>query len=263
MQKAILLIIALIFCTAQDSLAQEETIYIEVGFLYNSEQNALEKNKVIQIRGKRIISIGDYNTIPQNTKIIDLSGYTLLPGLIDAHTHVLFSQDADKDFAEHSIQMLTMESEALRTLRGAKRAKSYLDVGITSIKDLGNSGLFLDIALRDAIAEGTIDGPRIFASGPIMAAAGGQIYGVNAAHLNLIDLEYRIIKSEADAINAVREHANQNVDLIKISADNIPNKSALTVGEMKSIVQTAHSYGLTVRHIPSQTNLLTMPLKLE
>ncbi len=136
MQKFILLVIALIFCTAQDGLAQEETIYIKAGSLYNSEQNALEKNKVIAVKGNRIISIGDYNTIPQNTKVIDLSGYIVLPGLIDAHTHVLFSQDANKDFAEHSIQMLTMESEALRTLRGSKRAKSYLEVGITSIKDL-------------------------------------------------------------------------------------------------------------------------------
>ncbi len=111
---------------------------------------------------------------------------------------------------------------------------------------MGNSGLFLDVALRDAIAEGTVEGPRMFASGPIISAAGGQIYGVNPAHQNLIDLEYRIIKSEADARNAVREHVNQNVDLIKIAADNIPNNSALTIEEIKSIVEIAHSSGLTV-----------------
>ncbi|WP_026450338.1 amidohydrolase family protein [Aequorivita capsosiphonis] len=246
MQKAILLIISLIFCTAQQAFAQQETTYIKAGFLYNSEQNTLQKNKVIAVKGNKIVSIGDYSTIPQNSKTIDLTAYTVLPGLIDAHTHVLFSQDANQDFAEHSMQMLTMESEALRTLRGSKRAKSYLDVGITSIKDLGNSGLFLDVALRDAINEGTIVGPRIFASGPIISATGGQIYGVNPAHQHLIDLEYRIIKSEADARNAVREHVNQKVDLIKIATDNIPNNSALSVAEMKSIVKTAHASGLTV-----------------
>lgn len=249
MQKNILLILILLFCTAQQILAQQETIYIKAGLFYSSEQNSLQKNKAIAVKGNKILSVGDYNTIPTippNAKTIDLTAYTVLPGLIDAHTHVLFSQDADKDFAEHSIQMLTMESDALRALRGSKRAKSYLDVGITSIKDLGNSGLFLDVALRDAINEGTIQGPRIFASGPIISAIGGQIYGVNPAHQDLIDLEYRVVKSEADARNAVREHHNQKVDLIKIAADNIPNSSALTISEMKSIVQTAHSHGLTV-----------------
>ena len=166
--------------------------------------------------------------------------------MIDAHTHVLFSQEANEDFAEHSIQSLTMESDALRVLRGSKRAKSYLDQGITSIKDLGNSGLYLDVALRDAINEGTIEGPRIFASGPILAAKGGQIYGVLPEHQNIIDLEYRIISSPEDAKNAVREHVNQNVDLIKICADNLPNKTYLTVAEMKSIVKTAHTYNLKV-----------------
>lgn len=106
--------------------------------------------------------------------------------------------------------------------------------------------MFLDVALRDAINEGTIEGPRIFASGPIIAATGGQIYGVSPKHQNIIDLEYRIVNSVEDAKIAVREHINQNVDLIKIAADNIPNNTRLSIDEMKMIVQTAHSHGLTV-----------------
>ena len=85
----------------------------------------------------------ELETLPKNSQVIDLSEYTVLAGLIDAHTHVLFSQDADEDFAEHSVHSLTMESDALRVLRGSKRARSYLDEGITSIKDIGNSGLYL------------------------------------------------------------------------------------------------------------------------
>lgn len=192
------------------------------------------------------MSISEFNSIPEDKEVIDLSEYTVLPGLIDAHTHVLFSQDADVDFSKHSIQSLIMETDALRVLRGSKRAKSYLDVGITSIKDLGNSGLFLDVALRDAINEGTIEGPRIFASGQIIAATGGQIYGVSPNHQDIIDLEYRIVESVEDARNAVRQHMNQNVDLIKIAADNLPNNTRLTIDEMQTIVETAHSYGLTV-----------------
>jgi len=228
------------------SIGQQSDVYIKAGLLYDSKSNQLLPNKIIHIQGSTIKSITGFRKMDNDKKVIDLSDYTVLPGLIDAHTHVLFSQEANEDFAGHSIQTLTMESDALRALRGAKRAESYLEEGITSIKDLGNSGLYLDVALRDAINEGTIEGPRIFAAGPILSAVGGQVYGVTHQHQNIIDLEYRIIKSSEDAKNAVREHINQNVDLIKICADNLPNKAFLTVEEMSAIVEMAHSYDLTV-----------------
>lgn len=245
MSKRYFLTLLLLIVSAA-SWSQQNNTFIKAGKLYDSKNNKLLENKLIQIQGSKIISIGEFESLPANSQVIDLTEYTVLPGLIDAHTHVLFSQDATEDFAEHSVHSLTMESDALRVLRGYKRAKSYLDQGITSIKDIGNSGLYLDVALRDAINEGTIEGPRIFASGPILAAEGGQIYGVLPEHQDIIDLEYRIIKSPEDAKNAVREHVNQNVDLIKICADNIPNKTYLTVEEIKSIVETAHSYDLIV-----------------
>ena len=243
----ILFITLTFLITAQTKiLAQQKSTYIKAGLLYDSKSNTLLKNKLIEIQGERIIAITDFKTLPKTQQVIDLSEYTVLPGLIDAHTHVLFSQEAQEDFAEHSVHSLTMESDALRVLRGSKRAKSYVDQGITSIKDLGNSGIYLDVSLRDAINEGSILGPRIFASGPILAAEGGQIYGVLPEHQDIIGLEYRIISGPEDAKNAVNEHVNQNVDVIKICADNIPNKTYLTVDEIKSVVNTAHAYHLKV-----------------
>ncbi|WP_051286265.1 amidohydrolase family protein [Salinimicrobium terrae] len=236
----------LLICCTFCVFSQENELYLQAGSLYDSERNTILKNRVIHVKDNKIFQIGSPEILPENAVIIDLSEFTVLPGLIDAHTHVFFSQEPQEDFAEKSVSTLTLESTALRTLRGAKRARSYLDAGITSIKDLGNSGLFLDVALRDAINEGTVEGPRIFASGPIMAAAGGQMYGVSHDHQELVNLEYRIIESVADAKNAVREHINQNVDIIKICADNLPNNIRLTVEEMKAIVETAHSYGITV-----------------
>ena len=234
------------FLFSPKDYAQEQSVYIKAGKLYDSKENVLLDNKAIEVQGKRVIAIIDQKSIPANQEVIDLSAYTVLPGLIDAHTHVLFSQEASDDFAEHSVHTIIMENDALRVLRGAKRAESYLYAGITSIKDLGNSGLFLDVALRDAIDEGTVIGPRIFAVGQILAAAGGQIYGVPANHQAIIDKEYRIIHDVEDAKDAVREHVNQRVDLIKICADNIPNNTHLTVEEMTAIVKIAHSYNLTV-----------------
>ncbi|OBX22430.1 MULTISPECIES: metal-dependent hydrolase family protein [Bizionia] len=240
-------VLTIILCLVVSMLyAQEKDTYIKAGAMFDSQQKVFVQNQLIHIRGNKIVSVETFKEVPENVNFIDLSNYTILPGLIDAHTHVLFSQDANTDSSEHIIQTVTMESDALRALRGAKRARSYLDVGITTIKDLGNSGLFLDVALRDAINEGTIEGPRILASGPIMGAAGGQIYGVSPNHQNLIDLEYRVIKGVEDARNAVREHVNQGVDLIKICADNLPNKTMLTREEMEAIVQMAHDYGLSV-----------------
>lgn len=226
--------------------SQEKEVFIRAGSFYDSKENVVLKNKLIHVRGNKILSINDKANIPETAEVIDLSEYLVLPGLIDAHTHVLFDQEPKDDFAKHSIATLVLENQALRTLRGSKRAKSYLDVGITSIKDLGNSGMFLDVALRDAINEGSVEGPRIYASGQIISSAGGQIYGVTHEHQDIIDLEYRVIKSPEDAINAIREHVNQNVDLIKICADNLPNNTRLTVEEMKALVNTAHDYGLTV-----------------
>ncbi len=238
------LFILLFFTTVIYSQNKEK--FILAGSFYDSQQNILVKDKIIHIEGNRIKDVENNIKIPDNSKIIDLSDYTVLPGLIDAHTHVLFDQEPQDDFAKHSISTLVLESEALRTLRGVRRAQSYLDVGITSIKDLGNSGEFLDVALRDAINEGSIVGPRIFAAGQIMSGPGGQIYGVRKKYQEIVDEEYRIIKSPEDAINAVREHINQGVDLIKICADNLPNNTKLTIPEMESIVKAAHRSGLTV-----------------
>lgn len=246
MSKLNLLVLIISAFSFNYSIAQINDIFIIAGSLYDSQQNTILKDKIIHIEGNKILNIGSNIRIPENSKVIDLSTHLVLPGFIDAHTHVLFDQSPQKDFAEHSINTLVLEHQSLRTLRGSKRARSYLNVGITSIKDLGNSGQFLDVSLRDAINEGTIEGPRIFAAGQIMSSNGGQIYGVQNDHKKIVDLEYRIIESPNDAINAVREHINQGVDVIKICADNIPNNTRLTFEEMKSIVETAHDYGLTV-----------------
>ncbi len=246
MSKIYLLTLFIFIFSTTILLAQNKEIFIIAGSIYDSKQNTILKDKIIHVKGDKIVQIGSNLNIPNNAKTIDLSEYLVLPGLIDGHTHVLFDQSPQDDFAKHSISTLVLENQALRTLRGVKRAKSYLDVGITSIKDLGNSGQFLDVALRDAINEGTVEGPRIFAAGQIMSSSGGQIYGVQKDHQEIVDLEYRIIKNPNDAINAVREHINQGVDLIKICADNLPNNTRLTIEEMRSIIHTAHDYGLKV-----------------
>ncbi len=239
------LLLTFLFCSTF-LIAQKSEVYIIAGSLYDSEKNIIVKDQILQIIDEKIVNIGTNLNIPKNARTIDLSDNLVLPGLIDGHTHVLFDQELKDDFSEHSIHTLVLESEGLRILKGSKRARSYLDVGITSIKDLGNSGPFLDIALRDAIEEGTVEGPRIYAAGKIISSIGGQIYGVVEEHQSIIEQEYRVIRNTDDAIQAVREHVNLGVDLIKICADNLPNNTKLSPQEMQAIVKTAHDYGLTV-----------------
>lgn len=125
MFKTLIFLFAIVVSFHAKLLGQQEGAYIKAGFLYDSKNNKLLKDKLIHIQGNKIVSIDEFETLPKNSQVIDLSKYTVLPGLIDAHTHVLFSQDPDEDFAEHSVHSLTMESDALRVLRGYKRAKCY------------------------------------------------------------------------------------------------------------------------------------------
>lgn len=224
--------------------AQDNNTYIKAGKLFDSENGQLLSDQMIKIEGNRITEVGDNIILPEGATLIDLSEYTVLPGLIDGHTHLMFLEDLNAE--NPSGDMLLFESDALRVLRGSKRAKSWLENGFTTVRDLGDSGDFLDVALKRAINEGTVDGPRMFVSGPIIISEGGQVPGIVRKHRNIINDEYTIIRNVDDAINAVRIHVNNGADIIKICANNTPNNTSLTINEMKAIVKMAHRYNKKV-----------------
>lgn len=129
---------------------------------------------------------------------------------------------------------------------GASKAKQYLEHGITAVQDLGNSGMYADIALRTAINEKLIPGPRMRCAGRGLSAEGGQIAGLLHDHQSIVGLEYRIVKGMDDARQAVRENVNQGADVIKVFADKAPNKAKLSIQELQTIVEEAKRYGLRV-----------------
>ena len=214
--------------------------FIKAGQLFDSENEKLLSDYVIKIVNRRIVEVGENISIPSDAKTIDLSEYTVLPGMIDGHTH-LMTLDNLNDETPMGDKLL-FEGDALRVLRGSKRAKSWLESGFTTVRDLGDSGVFLDVALKKAINEGSVVGPRMFVSGPIIASEGGQVQGLVKSHRHVIDDEYTIVRSVDDAINAVRLHVNYGADIIKICANNSPNNTTLTIEEMKAIVKMAHRY---------------------
>ncbi len=223
------------------SIAQSDDVtYIKAGRLFDSENEKILSNFIIKIERNRITEVGKNISIPTDAKIIDLSGFTVMPGLIDGHTHLMTLDDFNND--QPMADKLLFEGDALRVLRGSKRAKSWLENGFTTVRDLGDSGPFLDVALKRAINEGTVVGPRMFVSGPIIISEGGQVAGLMNKYRDVISDEYTIVRSVDDAINAVRVHVNNGADIIKICANNSPNNTSLTIDEMNAIVKMAHRY---------------------
>jgi imidazolonepropionase-like amidohydrolase len=161
--------------------------------------------------------------------------------LIDAHTHVTFVQKPGDPLESDVLNTPDID----RVLRGAGVLKSYLDAGFTTVRDLGNSGKFLDVTLQRALKKKYIVGPRMLVSGPIMSAASGQFFNLSPSNAHVVEKEYRIIKGVDDARNAVLEHIAMGVDLIKIVVHNEYNLY-LSPEEMKAIVQTAHEHNIKV-----------------
>jgi imidazolonepropionase-like amidohydrolase len=250
--KALLLIFLLL--SAFLLPAQNETRYrIRAGKLFDSESAQFKSGLCVLVENGRILEVKPETELSESERVnftlIDLSNSCVLPGLIDAHTHLFFREalhPGDEPMGLDMARALTLDDEGYRAVYGAAKARAYLEYGITAVQDVGNSGHFLDIALQRAIKEGLVTGPRISCSGPGLSSEGGQFPGLIYSHRDLINSEYRIVHGPDDGVQAVRENINQGVNVIKIFSNNTPNNTMLSVGEIRAIVQEAHRYGKRV-----------------
>jgi imidazolonepropionase-like amidohydrolase len=191
------------------------------------------------IEGDRVKAVGAGVAIPAGARVIDLGKATLMPGLIDSHTHLLqnYSSDLGGDDNNMVLTVATM-SPADRALLGAKMGREDLEAGITAVRDVGNSGLNGDVALRDAIDKGYVTGPRIVASTRALAAAGGQFGHLQHDAQNLVAQEYVTIATVDDARRAVQQAFYDGADCIKVIVNTDPR--VVSLEEMKAIVEEAH-----------------------
>jgi len=219
---------------------------IRAGRVFDSEKGTMSGPQEILVVKGRIAEVAPKVTVPKGARVVDLSKYTVLPGLIDAHTHLLYLEDPKNGGALEGVKAVTMEGTPLRSLHGAARARTFLAAGITSVRDLGNSGRFGDVALRTAIRDGSVDGPRMIVSGPGLSPPGGQFPGVLPGYQAIVDEEYRIIRGPADAALAVQENVSQGAQVIKIYSNNTPNPGMLSPAELEAIVATAKLLGVRV-----------------
>jgi imidazolonepropionase-like amidohydrolase len=226
------------------SSAAARTVVIHAGRLLNVRSGATLTNQTIVIQGDRIVSVGGGNApAPSGATVIELPNATVLPGLIDAHTHLTMTTNFG-----WSRLGISVPREALY---GARNARVTLEAGFTTVRNVGASG-FSDVALRDAINAGDIPGPRMLVSGPALSITGGH------ADNNLLPFEYHATEEGvADGVDAVRHKVRENIkygaDVIKFMAsggvlskgDN-PQASQYTEEEMRAIVEEAHRLGRKV-----------------
>jgi imidazolonepropionase-like amidohydrolase len=249
------LLFALLLLGASVVMAQERasSYLIKAGKVFDSETGTFNTGMVILVKDQKIEAVRPEREVSEadraGRKVVDLSNYAVLPGLIDCHTHLLYKEQLHPGNSVASMDMikeLTTEGDAYRAIYGTARARAYLNAGITAVQDLGNSGQYADMALRRAIKEGLVPGPRMRCAGRGLSPEGGQLPGVIYKHQGLVADEYRVVKGPDDGVQAVRENITQGADVIKIYSNNTPNNTMLSVDEIRAIVGEAHRYGIRV-----------------
>ncbi len=223
-----------------------EITVIRAGRLFDSENGVFLPARDIVIKGNTIESVGENLPVPKGARVVDLRRYTVMPGLIDAHVHLLYLENPSGGLTAEGVKAITMEGTPLRALRGAARARTFLLAGITTVRDLGNSGRFGDVAVRLAINEGSLDGPRMYVSGPGLSAEGGQFPGLQYNYRGIAEEEYRIVRGVEDARIAVRENVTYGANVIKIYSSASPNPGFLSIEEMGAIVEEARLLSVKV-----------------
>ncbi len=239
--------VLVVLMLAAQAFAQQSsrTIVIHAGRVLDVKTGKMLSDQMLVIEGGKIVSIGGSaeTKAPADAVRIDLANATLLPGLIDAHTHLTM----DPRFGYERLGV-SIPREALT---GAKNARLTLEAGFTTVRNVGADG-YSDVALRDAINAGDVPGPRMLVSGPALSITGGHCDN------NLLPYEYHASGyGVADGIAAVQHKVRENIkygsDLIKVCATggvlskgDDPQASQYTLEEMKAIVADAHRLGRKV-----------------
>ncbi|HJU84843.1 MAG TPA: amidohydrolase family protein [Holophagaceae bacterium] len=226
---------------------------IRAGRLLDVRAGAVRPDQGLLVRGDRIVAVGDYATVaaqaPADAGKVDLSAETVLPGLIDCHTHVLLQDDTTA--AQYDEQLLK-ESIPYRTLRAAAAARRALEWGFTTLRDLETEGaMYADVDIKRAIAKGVVPGPRLFVATRAFSATG--MYPLTGYSWELeVPKGVQIVDGVDEIRKGVREQVSRGADWVKVYVDRaywlaedgrLRSKLNFTADELKAFADEAHRLG--------------------
>ncbi|MGB5819532.1 MAG: amidohydrolase family protein [Saonia sp.] len=244
------IILPIAFLLAMMTTAQDT--YLQCGNIIDTKSGKVLSEKTIVVSGNKIKSIQNgFANGSEKDKVIDLKNKTVLPGLIDMHVHIE-SESGPKTYMDRFTK-----NEADVAFQSTVYAKRTLMAGFTTVRDLGGSGV--NIALRNAVNRGLVDGPRIFTAGKAIATTGGHADPTNGMRKSLMGdpgPEEGVVNSPEDGKKAVRQRYKDGSDVIKITATGgvlsvakSGKNPQFTIEEIKAITETAKDYGmLTAAH---------------
>jgi imidazolonepropionase-like amidohydrolase len=227
--------------------ADEPAVAIRAGHLIDTLAGRATGAQVIVVRDGLIVDVGPDVQVPGGARIVDLTAYTVLPGLMDAHTHLTIDQRNQDPLAELE------HTAAERALGAIPNARAVLLAGFTTVRDLGSYRALVDVALRDAINRGDVIGPRMYVAGAYITIAGGAgaVTGFAPDVRLPWDLRYGAANSPSEVRERVRVLAGERVDVIKMFAtgavlthNSNPAGREATPEELAAGADEAHSFGL-------------------
>jgi imidazolonepropionase-like amidohydrolase len=220
--------------------AAAQTSAIRAGNLIDPASGTVSKNQIILVKDGKIVEVGPRVEIPAGAAVIDLAGSWVMPGLMDAHTHLTLGAPGELFLESEYLK----NSSALRALKGMRNAGDLLNAGFTAVRDVGNDANYAAIDVRRAIERGWFAGPTMLTAGKIIAPFGGQSHDFAPEAGRFWQFEYLDADTPDEVRRAVRQNLYYGANAIKLVADN--SAFTYTEEEIRAAVSEAHRAGITV-----------------
>jgi imidazolonepropionase-like amidohydrolase len=233
--------LVLTFCVwAVASLAAAQTTAIRAGRLIDVEAGTALTNQIVLVEAGRITAIGPAVKIPDGATVVDLSTHTVLPGLFDAHTHLCMTVQPGRDAKSYYYTTLN-DPDSMRAVQGVVNARSVLESGFTTVRDVGNEGNYACSSVSRAIEQRLISGPTLMTAGRIIAPYGGQFH-LQPDKRTLGEPEYFFADTRDEMVKAIRENIHYGAGVIKIVVDD--QRYIYSVDDIRFMIDEAGRAGL-------------------